>query len=491
MKVQVIPARKRSMIVGVEKIGVAAYVRVSTLNSEQEDSFESQREHFTTLINSNPEWELTEVYTDQGKSGLSTSKRTGFNRMMSDAKRGKFKILLVKSISRFARNTLTTIQSIRELNSCGVDVRFEKEALSSTSPQTEFLLTIMASIAQQESMSLSQNIQIGLRYKMQRGEWHAPFQRFLGYDRLPDGSIVINEEQAETVRHIFALFLGGMTIGDISRQLEAEGRLTGLGRTIWYFEAIRVILKNIKYTGDVLIQLTYMQDVLAKKRAKNNGEVPQYFIRDALPPIIDRQTYHLAQGELMRRDMKDAPGPEIKAEVREFTRLIKCPYCGAYYNRTSSNNNPRWGCYNRVHKETCSAPFFTEAALERTVFRAAIKLYDEKPEPLMKKVPMLTREDPDDRKIQAASTYMHNVFANRVLAFLDGPAPVEPCTDLTKLVERMDMGLTDWTIHFYGGISIRVMSETNHMETPRRLHRNTENHVWSGVKGNQRTRRRR
>ena len=199
MKVQVIPATMQRAAPIQERKRVAAYARVSTLSSEQEESFESQVAYFTDLIERNADWELAQIYADRGKSGLNTEKRTEFNRMMRDGKKGKFQILLVKSISRFARNTLTTIQCIRELKSRGVEVRFQKEALTTESPQMEFLLTIMASMAQQESLSISANVQLGLTYKMQRGEWHAPFKRFLGYRKLSDGTIVIDEEQAAVV----------------------------------------------------------------------------------------------------------------------------------------------------------------------------------------------------------------------------------------------------------------------------------------------------
>ncbi len=491
MEVQVIPPKsKRESSHGTQrKIRVAGYARVSSL--PQEESYESQVKHIHEVIESNPDWEFAGVYGDSGVSGMNTKHRDGFNQLVRDAKKGKIDILLVKSISRWGRNIVDSLSTIRQLRACGIDIYFEKENMHTLNdPASEFMLSIMAAFAENESMSISANVKMGLTYKMQRGEWHAPFERFLGYSKKEDGEVVVVPEQAETVKEIFNLFLSGMTIGDISRQLEAEGRLTGAGNSIWYYESLRTILKNMKYTGDVLIQLTYMKDVLGKKRAVNNGDVPQYFVRNAIPPIIDHQTYFLAQGELMRREMKDAQGPKVYRVEQEFTKLITCPYCGANYNRATSGKTIRWGCYNRFHKNTCLAPWFTEAALQRTLLRAVQELHRDQPKLNILPVETLCKDDSDDKKVEAAAAFMHNTFADRVQKMLDAPMPEHYDRNLTSLVERMGFTEKEWIIHFYGDVSVKIPSETENSETPRRLHRVTHPNPMKGSKrGTERRRR--
>ena len=491
MEVQVIPAKsKKTAPDGTQrKTRVAGYARVSSL--PQEESYESQVQHIHEVIANNPEWEFAGVYGDAGVSGLNTKHRDGFNQLIKDAKKGKIDILLVKSISRWGRNIVDSLTTIRLLRNCGIDIYFEKENMHTLNdPASEFMLSIMAAFAENESRSISSNVKIGLTYKMQRGEWHAPFDRFLGYTKTEEGKVEIVPEQAETVREIFNLFLSGMTIGDISRRLEAEGKLTGTGGSVWYFESIRTILRNMKYTGDVLIQLTYMKDVLGKKRAVNNGDVPQYFVRNAIPAIIDHQTYFLAQGELLRRETKNAPGPKINRIEQEFTKLITCPYCGANYNRATSGKSIRWGCYNRFHKNTCLAPWFTEASLQRTLLRAVQKLHQRQPKLKILPVETLCKEDTDDKKVEAAAAFMHNALADRVQKILDGPMPETYDPGMTSLIYAMDYTEKDWTIHFYGDVSVKVPSETENLETPRRLHRVTHPNPMKGTKRNTERRRR-
>ena len=256
------------------KLRVAAYCRVSTETDEQATSYEAQIEHYTEFIQKNPNWVLAGIFADDGISGTNTKKRDEFNRMIDECMSGNIDMIITKSISRFARNTLDCLKYIRLLKEKNIPVFFEKENINTMDSKGEVLLTIMASLAQQESQSLSQNIKLGLQYRYQQGQVQVNHTRFLGYTKDADGHLIIDPEQAEIVRRIYREYLEGSSMDKIAKGLEADGIFTGAGKTKWWTSTINKILRNEKYIGDALLQKTFTVDFLSKKRIKNNGTMP-------------------------------------------------------------------------------------------------------------------------------------------------------------------------------------------------------------------------
>ena len=290
--ITVIPARKRvGNTVNKEvkpKLRVAAYCRVSTDSDEQATSYDAQVEHYTNFIQKNEEWEFAGIFADDGITGTSTKKRDEFNRMIEECMAGNIDMIITKSISRFARNTLDCLKYIRQLKDKNIAVFFEKENINTMESKGEVLLTIMASLAQQESQSLSQNVKLGIQYRYQQGEVQVNHKRFLGYTKDENKQLVIDPEGAEVVKRIYREYLEGASLLQIARGLEADGILTAAGKAKWRPETLKKILQNEKYIGDALLQKTYTVDFLSKKRVKNNGIVPQYYVENSHEPIIPR-----------------------------------------------------------------------------------------------------------------------------------------------------------------------------------------------------------
>ena len=301
--ITVIPARKRvgnTAAVGQRpKLKVAAYCRVSTDSEEQASSYEVQVAHYTQFIQKNPEWELAGIYADDGITGTNTKKREEFNRMIQDCMDGNIDMIITKSISRFARNTLDCLKYIRELKEKNIPVFFEKENINTMDSKGEVLLTIMASLAQQESQSFSQNIKLGLQYRFQNGEVRVNHSRFLGYTKDEEGNLIIEPAEAEVVKRIYRKYLEGASLLQIGRGLEADGILTGAGKTKWRPETLKKILQNEKYIGDALLQKTYTVDFLNKKRVQNKGIVPQYYVENSHEPIIPRDLLLMCDKEVI------------------------------------------------------------------------------------------------------------------------------------------------------------------------------------------------
>ena len=303
--VTVIPARYRAASQEQDedkpKLRVAAYCCVSTDSEEQATSYEAQIEHYTEYIQKNPEWELAGIFADEGLSGTDTRKRGEFNRMIEECMAGKINMVITKSISRFARNTLDCLKYIRQLKDRNIPVFFEKENINTMDSKGEVLLTIMASLAQQESQSLSQNVKLGLQYRYQQGLVQVNHNRFLGYTKDEEGQLIIEPEEAEVVKRIYREYLEGASLAQIGKSLEADGILTAAGKSKWRPETLKKILQNEKYIGDALLQKTYTVDFLSKKRVKNNGIVPQYYVENSHEPIIPRDLYMQVQEEMVRR----------------------------------------------------------------------------------------------------------------------------------------------------------------------------------------------
>lgn len=352
---------------------------VSTDSEEQASSYEVQVEHYTQFIEKNPEWELAGIFADDGISGTNTKKREEFNRMIEACMAGHIDMIITKSISRFARNTLDCLKYIRKLKEKNIPVFFEKENINTMDSKGEVLLTIMASLAQQESQSLSQNIKLGLQYRYQNGEAQVNHNRFLGYTKDEDGHLIIEPTEAEVVKRIYREYLEGSSLLQIGRGLEADGILTAAGKAKWRPETLRKILQNEKYIGDALLQKTYTVDFLNKKRVQNNGIVPQYYVENSHPPIIPRDLYMQVQEEMVRRANLHS-GEKRKKRVYSskyaLSSIVYCPKCGDIYRRIAWNNRGKhstvWRCCTRVeHGPTaCDAPTIQESKLQAAVIKA-------------------------------------------------------------------------------------------------------------------------
>lgn len=371
-----IPARpqvgNRAAKKEIKRLRVAAYCRVSTDNEEQATSYDTQIQHYREYIISKPEWELVDIYADEGISATNTKKRDDFNRMIDDCKLGLIDLVITKSISRFARNTVDCLNYIRELKEMNIPVFFEKENINTMDAKGEVLITIMASLAQQESESLSQNVKLGMQYRFQQGKIMVNTTCFLGYDKDDKGNLVINKKQAEVVKRIFREYLEGKSILAICRGLERDKIKTSRGNARWHDSSVRKILENEKYMGDALLQKTYTVDFLNKKRVKNNGIMPQYYVEDSHPAIISKEIFMQVQEEIARRGMlKDVHGRrKCFSAAHAFSQITFCADCGAEFSRLHWNNHGKksivWRCSKRVEDYTkCSARTIKEDDLQQ------------------------------------------------------------------------------------------------------------------------------
>lgn len=370
------------------KLRVAAYCRVSTDSDEQATSYEAQVEHYTEYIQKNPDWEFAGIYADDGISGTNTKRRDEFNRMIDDCKAGKIDMIITKSISRFARNTLDCLKYIRQLKDMNIPVLFEKESINTMDAKGEVLITIMASLAQQESQSLSQNVKLGLQYRYQQGKIQINHNRFLGYTKDTDGNLVIDPEQAEVVKRIYREYLEGFSMDKIAAGLEADGILTGAGGTRWHTSTINKILRNEKYIGDALLQKTYTTDFLNKTRVKNNGLMPQYYVEGNHEAIIPKEIYMRVQEELVRRRVvkTSANGKKRSYSCNHcFSQIVICGECGELFRRIHWNNRGCksivWRCISRLESTglECHARTVNETVLENVVLSAINELLGDKP----------------------------------------------------------------------------------------------------------------
>lgn len=304
--VTLIPARRRAgnrIAIAEErpKLKVAAYCRVSTDSNVQAGSYEVQVQHYTDYIKRNREWELAGIYTDDGISGTNTKKREGFMEMIDDCMVGKINMVLTKSISRFARNTIDCLKYVRMLKEKNIAIIFEKENINTLEASGELLLTIMASLAQQESQSLSQNVKIGLQFRYQNGQVQVNHNHFLGYTKDEDGNLIVDEDEAVIVKRIFREYLEGASFRDIANGLERDRIQTGGKKYKWHLSTVQGILQNEKYMGDALLQKTITTDFIEKTRIKNDGSAPQYYVKDSQEAIIPRDVFTQVQEEMVRR----------------------------------------------------------------------------------------------------------------------------------------------------------------------------------------------
>lgn len=359
---------------------VAAYARVSTNDEEQQTSYEAQIDYYTQHIKANGDWEFVEVYTDEGISGTNTKKRDGFRRMVQDALDGKIDLILTKSVSRFARNTVDTLTTVRQLKEKGVEVYFEKENIYTLDSKGELLITIMSSLAQEESRSISENVTWGQRKRFADGKVNMPYKRFLGYAKGEDGTPKIVESEAEIVRLIYKLFLQGKTQNFIARYLTAKGIPTPGKKKKWNVSTVLSILQNEKYKGDAVLQKRFTVDFLTKTTKVNEGEVPQYYVENSHPAIIEPEVFDMVQAEIKRRK----PIGRQQSGVGCFSGKIICGECGGFYgskvwHSTSKYRRTVWQCNNKFKNEThCKTPHLSEEVLQRIFVEAFNRVIEDK-----------------------------------------------------------------------------------------------------------------
>ena len=357
---------------------VAAYARVSTSHDDQLNSYEAQCDYYTNYIQRHTEWEFVGIYADEGISGTSTRHRDGFNQMVKDALDGKIGLILTKSVSRFARNTVDSLTTIRKLKENGTEVFFEKENIWTFDSKGELLITLMSSLAQEESRSISANVTWGQRKRFADGKATVPFSRFLGYDRGENGELVVNAEEAEIVKLIYAEFIKGYSYVAIAAKLTEMGIKSPSGNDTWCRDTVQSILSNEKYKGCALLQKRYTADFLTKKLVKNDGAVPQYYVEGSHEAIIDPEVFDRVQliAE-QRKKHRHYSGATI------FSTKIRCGECGGQYgpkvwHSTDKYRTVIWQCNRKYKRDSgqckCNTPHIKEEQLKERFVEALNKI---------------------------------------------------------------------------------------------------------------------
>ena len=358
---------------------VAAYARVSTDSDEQLSSYEAQVDYYTKLIQGRADWEFVTIYTDEGISAVNTKRREGFKQMIADGLAGKFDLLITKSVSRFARNTVDSLTTVRKLKEVGCEVWFEKENIYTLDSKGELLITIMSSLAQEESRSISENVTWGQRKRMADGKVSLPYKQFLGYEKGEDGLPQIVPAEAKIVRLIFRLYMEGKTFSAIAKHLERHNIPSPAGKKTWQTAVVRSILTNEKYKGHALLQKTYCTDFLTKKMVKNTGQVQQYYVENSHPAIIEPDEFDAVQLEIERR--KNLGKPTSSTSI--FASRLICADCGgrfgkkvwASYKGDKTYRKEVWQCNDKYKRlgnpgKGCQTPHITEDEIKERFLTA-------------------------------------------------------------------------------------------------------------------------
>ena len=337
---------QRKEIIFEHRKRVAAYARVSSPKDAMLHSLAAQIDYYRQMILNNPGWEFAGIYADEGRTGTKED-REQFQALLEKCRSGGVDMVITKSISRLARNTVTLLETVRELKSYGVDVYFEEQNIHTMSTDGEVLLTLLASFAQAESLNVSENCKWRIRSKFQEGQ--ASTCTMLGY-RLVDGEITVIPEEAEIVRRIFDMYLAGDGLTKISNTLNAEGLRTVYGKP-WHTSAVARVLDNEKYCGDLTLQQFFSSDHISKKKMVNNGELPRYRIEDDHEAIIEKPLYLQVKAERKRRSANAGK----KNQTSALTGKIRCPYCGKNYRRKTTTGGVKWCCttFNTLGKAAC------------------------------------------------------------------------------------------------------------------------------------------
>ena len=349
------------------KLRVAAYARVSSPSEDQKHSFEAQLRYYDTLISGKENWTMVDLYADEGITGTSAQKRKDFQRLLSDCRMGKIDRVLTKSVSRFARNTKECLEVIRELKQLGIGIYFEEQKIDTATMSGEMLLTVFAAIAEEESKSIGAKTRMGHRFRMERGEFNtckAPF----GY-RLENRALVIDPQEAETVRIIFDRFLAGDSCEKIAEHLNLLGISKRYDRPRWRPGMIRYVLRNERYAGNAILQKRYTTDDFPRKKMRNKGAVPQYFVTGSNPPIVSQEIFDAAQALIERRYKTVTTA---KTQGLPLAQKIYCGHCGTAFRRKLCNGKVYWTC--RTHdtdKEKCPVMQIPQ----ETICEAFLRLY--------------------------------------------------------------------------------------------------------------------
>lgn len=370
---------------------MAAYCRVSTDQEEQLLSYENQVNYYKNYIKQNPNYELAGIYADEGISGTNTKKRDEFNRMIADCRAHKIDRIITKSISRFARNTLDCLNYVRELKELGIGVIFEKENINTLDAKGEVLLTILSSLAQDESRSISENSTWGIRRRYENGKFGMSTKRFLGYDRDTNGNLIVNPEQAKIVVRLYDEYLSGKTVDHIKRIFELEGIKNWNGKAQWQATTLQSMLLNEKYKGDAILQKSYTVDFLTKKRVKNDGQIQQYHIEDNHEAIIDPLIWEAVQHEHQRRNHYcEEHGLNAYSRTPEsnpFAGKVICGTCNQSFTRRGWKTGDRyrkvWQCQERYRAkgvQGCTNRHVDEAILEQAFMMTWNALIDNRNE---------------------------------------------------------------------------------------------------------------
>ncbi len=384
-RVVVIPPKASAEIQRSAKLlKVAAYCRVSTDQEEQESSYEAQISYYTEKISANAEWRMAGIFADEGITGTQAKKRPEFLKMIALCRRKKIDLVMTKSISRFARNTVDSLKYIRELKALGIAVIFEKENINTMTVDSEMMITLMSCFAQAESESISKNVSWGIRQSFKSGNVPMQYSRLLGYKKGEDGNPEIVPEEAQIVREIYEKYLDGHSLDMIVESLNSRGLLTKGGGKPYSKASIKSILTNEKYTGDALLQKTYITDCISKKTRKNNGELPKYLVQNHHEAIIPREQFNRVQMEMTRRSSKRKVAEKLtKTEQGKYsakfalTELLVCGECGTPYRRVTwtakGYKEVKWRCINRLQygKKMChNSPTMDEESLHKAIVSA-------------------------------------------------------------------------------------------------------------------------
>ena len=419
--VKTIPATKNvftaTPIASLSKRKVAGYARVSTDSDEQFTSYEAQVDYYTRFIQSHADWTFVKVYTDEGISAVTTRHRDGFNEMVEDALAGRIDLIVTKSVSRFARNTVDSLTTIRKLKDHGVECYFEKENIWTFDGKGELLITIMSSLAQEESRSISENVTWGHRKRMADGKVSLAYSSFLGYDRGKDGGLVINPKEAEIVRLIYRSFMDGMTPIGICHMLEGRGIPTPMKKKKWSESTVLSILSNEKYKGDALLQKSFTVDFLTKKHKVNEGEVPQFYVSGNHEAIIPPAEFDMVQAELARR--KSIGHAYSGSSI--FASRIVCGECGGFYGQKIWHSNDPyrkviWRCNHKYQKsrKRCCTPTLDEKTIKELFLKAYNQLMADRETVVadcQTLADLLADTSALDAKISAAKAEMEEVAA--------------------------------------------------------------------------------
>ena len=363
----------------IRNLRVAAYCRVSTELEQQQSSYDIQIEYYTRHIMQNPNWIFVGVFADDGRSATNTFRRYDFNQLMDQCLKGKVDMIITKSISRFARNTVDCISWVRKLKEKNVAVYFEKENLNTLDDSTEMILTILSSQAQEESRAISTNVKWGYARKFEKGE--STRQRSYGFRKAPTGEMCIVEEEAAVIRNMARWFLDGDSLERIKHRLEDAGIETTTGKKTWSTGTIYNILTNEKIMGDVLLQKTFTADYLTKRRVKNSGQQKQYYVKNHHEAIIPKTVYYKIQEEIARRSSLKKAGTRkgktaqgVYSSKYALTGIMVCNECGAHYRRTTWAKNGKkvivWRCINRLEhgtKRCHESPTLKEEVIQEAI----------------------------------------------------------------------------------------------------------------------------